>query len=288
MWPALCQYEQAPPIGIPDWAAIRQQLVSAGDVGLSLAEWALACGVRADSLSLAFLWGYQAAMRRVDAAMPPQALSAWCVSESGLSSLRAMTTEFDPVTKTVTGRKSHVMLIAQQQLDWLYVLARLRDTESLVAVKVSASAKGIAVLPSQKVQPFVTQVPHAAVTFASTPVASDFYVDNAHAMLNRPFRFWEDCYVSLAFVGWFWRRLPLSARAVLEQSVTPWLAHLAKADQAYDALHLRHSTTVFEQLNVLVSNLPNDAEQQWHQDKMLLLLGERARVALRARFSDSA
>ncbi|MBE0483573.1 MAG: hypothetical protein IBX52_08745 [Bacterioplanes sp.] len=288
MWPELSQYAEMPVIGIPDWTTIRQQLPPTGTSGLSLAEWALICGARADSLSLAFLWGYQVAMRRVDAAMSSQNLSAWCVSESGLSSLRAMVTEFDPVAKTVTGRKSHVMLMAQQQLDWLYVLTRVRDTESLVAVKISAAAEGIVVIPSQKTQPFVAQVPHAAVTFTNTPIASDFYVDNAHAVLNRPFRFWEDCYVSLAFVGWFWRRLPVNSRLVLEQSVAPWLSYLATADQEYDARHLRHSSALFEELDVLASNLPADAATQWQQDKMLLILGERARAALRVRFSKSA
>lgn len=285
MWQVMHERQDVSIIAIPDWLAIRQQLDVSGQSGYALAEWSFLRGTQAQSLSLAFLWGYQAAMRRVDPLLPDQQLAAWCVSESGLSSLRAMTTEYDPVTQTVNGRKSHVMLMASQQLDVMYVLARLKASESLLALKVRADAAGICVSEASKPQPFVAQVPHAAVTFTHTPVDDGFYVDDAHARLDRPFRFWEDCYVSCAFAGWFWRQLPTSSRSLLEQAVQAWLQHIAMNDRDYDAQHLALGSALLAQMNALSGDLPPSAALQWAQDSKLLILGERARQALRQRFS---
>lgn len=301
----------------PDWLAALEQpqlsVTSPYTLRLSLARLlrtedparvALLAGLRADTPGTAFLAAYQVAMRFVDPDLAPEQWAAFCVSEKGLRSLSSMATTLNH--DTLNGLKSHALL-AGHGVDWLYVVARLSvpvsdavpvsgsesdpgsqsdKAAALSCVRVAPSNDGIELIASSGRQPFVPDVPHAAVCFQSVAIDPGYRVDEAHPRLNRPFRYHEDMLVLIALSGWVIRQLPAaSVNPQLQASLAQVVADYRPESLGYDLADLDNFEQLAAQLVQVSTALSGAAAQQWQRDKTLLMMGQPAREALRQRFS---
>lgn len=244
----------------------------------SLPESALILGASCENLSTAFFCGYQLAVRHLDQSLNSDQFGAFCASESGISSSRNYQTKTDFIDGKhyLNGRKSHVMLMERKVVDYLYVLAN-DSLGRLVCVKVESHSSAIDVVPSSKPQPFVKEVPHTPVVFKQAGCIADFFIEDAHRRCNKPFRYWEDMMVGLAYAGWMLSSLAYNERQALRTSVL-------NLKQAY-----RHNTSYYsiESLDLLTRHiatlesgshlLPEALRLQWNQDRALLMLGQQAR-----------
>jgi len=293
----------------PDWLAALEQpqlsVTSPYTLRLSLARLlrtedrarvALLAGLRADTPGTAFLAAYQVAMRFVDPDLAPEQWAAFCVSEKGVRSLSSMATTL--TQDTLNGLKSHALL-AGHGVDWLYVVARhsMPDSASdpsgrsdkdaaLTCVRVAPSRDGIELIASSGRQPFVPDVPHAAVRFQSVVIDPGYRVDEAHPRLNRPFRYHEDMLVLIALSGWVIRQLPAaSVNPQLQASLAQVIADYRPESLGYDLADLDNFEQLAAQLVQASTALSGAAAQQWQRDKTLLMMGQPAREVLRQRFS---
>jgi len=248
----------------------------------SRAEAAVISGLRSDLPATAFLCGYQTAMRFIDPALSPEQWGAFCISEKGLTSLRDMQSTFSGVE--LNGVKSHAMLM-DNGIDWLYVVAK--DPDGLACRRISATAKGVAVLPSAGSQPFIPELPHNAVRFTRALTDTSYYRGQAHEALNKPFRYHEDMLGLLALSGWMMRAIKVS-------QTSESLAELADAVQSlaqnYDADATSYSIAsidqfdrLFDLLQAQVSALTEESSDIWRRDSALMLMGKKARDAIRAK-----
>jgi hypothetical protein len=255
-------------------SAIRGQLPAASDIANSaLLAWQL--GAQQPSLSAAFLLGYQLACRYVDPKLAAGELGAFCVSEKGMTSLRAMSCQLEG--NVLFGSKSHVMLMQPRQLDWLYVLAR--QQQQLLLLKVAADAPGINA-SAPKPQPMVPEVQHSTVEFQQVQVEADFMQADAHERFNKPFRYWEDVHVGLTFAGWLSTHLE-QADDALAPAANGLIQHFAGHADGYDATGLQATEALLAAMTEAAKGLKDQAAQQWQRDATLLQLAAKTRQRLR-------
>lgn len=246
---------------------------------------AIQTGLRADTPATAFLAGYQCAMRFIDPALEPEQWGAFCVSEKGLGSLSNMQTTYDRETSLITGVKSHAML-ARSVIDWFYVVARDSASGDLVCVRCRRGAQGTEAGPDPVNQAFVPEVPHNSVSFGQVRADDAFLVDDAHNSLNKPFRFHEDYLCALAIGGWMLRQVVNRET----EAVRHLAATLSDAKALYPARASGYSAelmTMFDALAAAITGaakfLAGEAALQWQRDRVLLVMGEKARAVLRLR-----
>lgn len=244
------------------------------------------------SLSTAFFCGYQLAVHHLDADLKVGEFAAFCVSESGIRSPRDYRTI---VNKTnglcyLSGSKSHVMTLP---LDYLYVLAQ--GPLGLVCVKVRGDSPGIQKL-QPKQQPFVKDVPHCAIQFDQVVCEAGFYVEEAHSSCNKPFRYWEDVLVILAFAGWLYQKLTLCIGCDESAGYCSRIVDHAQGlggvyEQARQG-YTQASLDAFEALRLVLKAaadccLSHEDQAMWHQDCALLDLGEGVRRIVRQRLEQA-
>jgi len=244
------------------------------------AEAALMAGFRAENPATAFLSGYQCAMRFIDAQLEAEHWAAFCVSETGLESLSRMATVFDHETGTVDGVKSHAML-ANSVIDWFYIVARDSSSGDLVCVRAPRDTDGLEAGPDPVSQPFVPEVPHNSLSLCNIPVDERYLVSDAHNALNKPFRYHEDYLCALSMAGWLMRATGKMG------SIGP---EVQRALGAYDPQALgytRDSMAVFDDLiqtmTLASSGLSGDNVKWWKRDRVILMMGEKARAVIRSR-----
>lgn len=284
----------APRLSVLQNAAELRRELAASFRTLSSVETAWQLGGRSDTPGTAFFCGYQAAMRQLDPALAADVWAAFCISEAGLRSLRQMQTRFDVQTSCLSGEKSHVMLTGNG-LDCLYVVAACDD--DLLCVQVAANAPGVEVLSAPRVQPFLPDVPHTPVRFNTVNITSDYRCDQAHQRLNKPFRYWEDVHVALAFSGWLLANQS-AEYATFEPSLNGdnhdgavMQALMGAADhlaQCFYTQPQRYSLVALDALEALLvcqdamlPRLTADARTVWQRDRILLQLAVPLRAKIR-------
>ena len=249
------------------------------------AEAAILGGLRSDSPATAFLCGYQCAMRFIDPALEPEQWGAFCVSEKGLTSLSRMDTLYDRANGTLSGLKSHAML-ARSVTDWFYIVARDKDSGDLVCVRVPRSADGLEPGPDPVGQSFVPELPHNSLKLSNVAAASGYFVADAHNQLNKPFRYHEDVLAALALSGWMVRQLgghDHSHASALLALMSAMSGLYSGTDSGYSATTLAMFDQCMALLQDAAGELTGEAAAQWQRDRVLLVMGEKARSVIRSR-----
>ena len=246
-------------------------------------DTALLCwqqGQQVDNLSTAFFVGYQAAMRCLDPVLPAFHWAALAISEKGIKSPFQCLTSFDAQSGALVGAKSHIML-ADDGLDSLYVLAHLAQIEpvQLVLVQLPASAVQIEHRPAQ---PFLLDVPHYAVSFNALVQPEALYCVDAHQRANKPFRYWEDVHVVLAMAGWLQSQL-FTVNHELTEQAQRLIAAFREEPRHYHLAALDEFENMLALLARLVSQLSDEQQQQWQQDTLLLKMTAPLRQQIRAK-----
>ncbi|WP_430460107.1 hypothetical protein ACQUQU_12910 [Thalassolituus sp. LLYu03] len=230
----------------------------------------------------AFFFGYQCAMRCVDPALRPDQWAAFCVSEKGVKSLRDMSTVY-AAESGLSGVKSHAML-AGRGLDTCYVIARAADDPGqLVCVVATPDSSGVQIHDSGKPQPFMTDLPHLALSFADTPAR--FFCADANERLNKPFRCWEDVHGVLALAAWVASWLPAEQALPMRQQADVLAKAFAVDTSGYRLPVLNAVEALFALTDELSASLPTEQKALWQRDRMLMVFTQALRAKIREKLS---
>jgi len=268
-----------PSAPLPDWfASLLQECPDARPF-----ELALLGGYRAATPGLAFLAGYQAALR-VLWPSAPASLGALCVTENKSTRPADMHTRLDGLL--LNGRKDFVT--AGDAADWLLVAAREEasgESPRLALAVVHAGAPGMQVenLPAL---PLMPDVGHARL-----------HLHNAHcerlagdgwAAYVKPFRSIEDVHVLTALMAWSFsvgrecawpQALQLRLLALLSGC-----AEVARLDPSAAATHVLLAGLFTQQqalrpeLDAAFAAGPSAWAQLWQRDQNLLQVASSARA----------
>lgn len=279
-WQQLLEINQpiAAPHGLEDWYAELLRLQPAA----SPLQLAIYGGYRAATPGLAFLAGYQAALRALWPGAP-DALGAFCVTEQ--RSLRPADVRCRLDAGGVSGRKDFVT--GGQAARWLLVSAR-EETEGeaprLAVLQVDADAAGVRVEPGPTL-PMLPDVPHARLLLdqaVARRLPGDGWADYI-----KPFRTLEDLHVMAAVAAWVYgvgvrQNWPLALRLQL-LAVLSGCAGVANEQLHSAAGHLALAavsagfTALRGELDPLFAHAPAPLAEQWQRDQRVLDLAQPAR-----------
>ncbi|WP_447592924.1 acyl-CoA dehydrogenase family protein [Aquipseudomonas campi] len=187
--------ERLPVMALDDWyAALLQQVGDATPFALALLGGRLAA-----TPGLAFLAGYQGALRALWPAAP-RSLGALCVTENRSTRPADMQTRLDGLQ--LTGRKDFVT--AAEAADWLLVVARAEPDGASPQVVLGVVRNGdtgvrIEPLPALSLMPDVSHGRLHLDGATCERLAGDGW--DAYA---KPFRSIEDLHVLTALVAWLY------------------------------------------------------------------------------------
>ncbi|WP_275628633.1 acyl-CoA dehydrogenase [Pseudomonas sp. 273] len=266
-------------LALEDWYA---ELLACAD-GAGPLELAVLAGRLAATPGLAFLGGYQAALRALWPAAPA-GLGALCVSEGKSLRPADLATRLDGLT--LHGRKDFAT--AADSAAWYLVAARdepAGDAPRLAMTVVLAGAPGARLEP-MPAMPLIPDIPHARLI-----------LDGAHCerlpgdgwdAYSKPFRGLEDLHVMAALLAWLYgvglasrwpRELPLRLAGLLAGC-----AEVARHPVGDPATHLLLGG-LFAQFDALTPALdaaiaqgPEHWAQLWKRDRAVLALGGSARA----------
>lgn len=241
-------------------------------------ERALLGGLASDRPGWAFAWGYSAALR---ARLPDlRGVAALVVSEG--RNTRPSTVRCASTQGRLQGDKSFVFL--GSLADTLLVLAKTGEREGRAVLRVfpvASSAPGVH-HGAPKTTPFVPEVPHGPVRLdlpSPTPLDGDGWSD-----LAKPFRLYEDLYVTLAMLGYgvrVCRAQGLPAQCV--ETLLPSVAALLNLASSLGHPHTpRALIPTLAQAQGALESLPwgelleADA-QRWRRDRVLFTMGSLGR-----------
>lgn len=266
--------------GLTSWYAALLEQAGAQATPLTLAQLG---GLRAATPGLAFLAGYQAALRALWP-QAPQALGALCVSERRSTRPADLTTRLEGAV--LHGCKDFVT--AGAEASWLLVAAREEpegNTPQVGLVVVDATVSGVS-LQSLPALPMMPDIGHARVQLTGT-CAERLPGDGWDAYV-KPFRTLEDTYVLTAVTAWL---LASAREAGLEQALQlRLLAQLAgcaqvAASPADDQGSHLLLAGLFAQHQALAAELEPALERAggtraalWKRDRQLLKVAESARA----------
>jgi hypothetical protein len=291
-----------PQLSYSDIFQFKQQL-SVGLKTLSPVLNSVFLGAQVATPGMAFLSGYQNAIRCLDPACPIDEFAAFCVSEKGVKSPWDMESKIIPVADgyCLSGQKGFVMLLPHE-LDRLYVIAK-SETNELKCVFVSREIVGLEVTESLNA-PFIKDIPHRGVRFSDVQLSSSQVLAiDGHYEANKPFRYWEDIHVTISMLAWMLRhcreetkiiekrlannelasnefdynRLGSEAWDEITGLITQLIEQFENSSEYYsiDAFSLFDDATVaLEKYSILLSG---DALNQWKTDSALLLMGQKIR-----------
>lgn len=252
---------------------------------LALARAAVEIGQHCQDPSAAFFTGYQLAMRCLDPALEPDQWAALCVNEKDVTSLRRMSTTWCARTNQLNGHKSFALL-AGHGLDQAVVIARpagqdeASDIHDLIALKIYLPSPQITTTVPQKPSKILPGLPHGSLDFRQYQV-NDVWQKDAHHSINKPFRYWEDVMVVLAFSGWMMGHLGADKSHALSVEVESLIKAFSTQHQAYSLHSLDRFERVQIQLSEIESLLPTSALAAWQRDQQILTLGQRVRDKLK-------
>ncbi len=258
--------------------------LSESTTGIQSCEMAIYGGRLAATPGLAFLAGYQAALRAL-VPSAPQGIGALCLTEQGSSKAADMQTRL--LDGHITGRKDFV--IGGNAAQWLIVLARDEADQQaphLTAVLVAAVNTGVT-LQQGPALAMMPDMPHSSVQFQQAQcqvLAGDGWNDYSKA-----FRTLEDAHVLAALCAWLYgqslldqwpQELNLQLIAVLaglketlQQPHTEAATHLLLAGLLVQFAGLQ--TQITEALNTYSCQT---TAQAWQRDKAILEIARSARL----------
>ncbi len=271
--------ERQPPARLEDWyASLLEACPEAAPF-----ELAVRGGCRAATPGLAFLAGYQAALRMLWPSAP-LSLGALCVTEQ--RSVRPADLQCRVADLQVSGRKDFVT--AAEAADWLLVAAREevageKPQVALLVVRNGDPGVQVEALPPLKLMP---DIGHARLLLSEAScerLAGDGWSDYV-----KPFRTLEDVHVLAAFTAWLYGvgrdcGWPLSLRLRL-LAVLAGAAEVARQPAGSAAAHLLLAG-LFEQWQQLSGDLdqafaagPAKWRELWQRDRGLLGVAGAARA----------
>ena len=269
--------QHLPAAPLPAWHAQLQEQVQ----GLSTAQLAILGGRLAATPGLAFLAGYQAALR---ALWPeaPNSLGAFCVTE------RRSVRPADLNTRLENGRLDGCkdFVTGGSEADWFLVAARSEPEGEPVRISLCSVARDTAgvALESLPPLPIATDIPHARLLLdgaAAQALPGDGWDDYA-----KPFRTLEDVHVLLALSAWLYGialdcQWPQALRLKLA-GVLAAASEVARLDPREAATHLLLGG-VFAQFESLRTEMDVALESAgewaalWRRDSGLLRIAGSAR-----------
>lgn len=257
-------------------------------------DLALAGGFAADRTGWAFASGYQAALRALLPDLPDDRICAFCVTEPGGNTPRAVATTLSRrgTAWSLTGAKRWTTLGPSGAL--FVVIARdaeaSRDRPMLRAVRVASDAPGVHVESMPETR-FVPEVPHAQLRFEDVAVTNDALLPgDAYDAYVKPFRTVEDLHVNAAVMAYLLREARRLGwpRAWIERTLAHLeaLRALAARDASSPATHLALAGTLANAVALIAETdghwaASNDdvAASRWARDRDLLATASKVREA---------
>lgn len=250
----------------------------------SSCELAILGGRLAATPGLAFLAGYQAALRML-VPSAPHGIGALCVTEQRSSQPAAIHTRL--LDGQITGHKDFVMGGSAAQ--WLIVLARTEDAEQtprLAAVLVATDNAHIT-LQSLPALTIVPDIAHSSVQFSQAQcqiLSGDGWDD-----YSKPFRTLEDGHVLAALCAWLYGQSLLDQwPQALQLQLIAVLAGLKETlaqpnKDAASHLLLAGNLAQFASLQAQISHAlsthsSQTTAQTWQRDKAILEIASSARL----------
>lgn len=247
-------------------------------------ELALLGGRLAATPGLAFLAGYQAALRAL-VPSAPQGIGAFCITEQRSNKAADIHTRW--LNGHITGQKDFV--IGGNDAQWLIVLARSEieaQAPQLCAVLVATHSANVIIQPRPAL-PIVPDIAHASVQFEQAPcsvLAGDGWND-----FNKPFRTLEDSHVLTALCAWLYGQSLLDQWPEdLQLQLIAVLAGLKETllqphQEAATHLLLGAILAQFSSLQTQISQALNTHSSPaiamaWHRDKAILEIAHSARM----------
>lgn len=257
-------------------------------------DLALAGGFAADRTGWAFASGYQAALRALLPDLPDDRICAFCVTEPGGNTPRAVATTLSRkgAAWSLSGAKRWTTLGPSGAL--FVVIARdaeaSRERPVLRAVLVPSDAPGVHVEAMPETR-FVPEVPHAQLRFEEVAVANDALLPgDAYDSYVKPFRTVEDIHVNAAVMAYLVREARRLGwpRAWIERTLSHLesLRALAARDAASAATHLALAGSLSNAAALLkeadqhwATSTDDVAASRWARDRELLATASKVREA---------
>lgn len=253
-------------------------------------------GVQSATPGMAFLSGYQNAIRCLDPECPADVLAAFCVSEKGIKKPWDMQTRVKAAAENsatkryrLSGQKGYVMLMPDE-LDRLYVIAK-DEAEQLRCVFISSQVDGLSMTEPLKT-PFVQDIPHSGVGFDDVAISALQLMDiDGHKEANKPFRYWEDVHVTLAMMAWVLRGVENAKESsgVLTTELMSSMNQLITVYEHCPEYFSMESFTAFNDCQRVMEEsakrLPQALRLQWQQDRPLLQMGNKIRQIIQAKMA---
>lgn len=251
---------------------------------------AFSLGAQSATPGMAFLSGYQSALRCLDPACPADQFAAFCVSEKGIKKPWDMKTRLTRADSgwVLKGQKGFVMLLPNP-IDRLYVVTKQED-DALSCVLVNIGAAGLSVAEPLNA-PFIQDIPHAGVVFDQVVVEeANILTTQAHQQANKPFRYWEDVHVAIAMTGWMLRKLSENSKLEshkvgLLELICQLIEKFEEEPDYYSLEGLDLLDECHQLLDVAAVNLSASALSLWKQDRLLLQMGLKIRHQIRMKLS---
>ena len=276
---------QQPLLAYSNIESFRQQMAASFQQS-SLQHSAFFLGAQSATPGMAFLSGYQAALRCLDPLCPDDEFAAFCVSEKGIKKPWDMKTQLDRSESRwlLNGAKGFVMLLPNT-IDRLYVVAK-REDGGLSCVQLPADTKGLSVAESLNA-PFIKDIPHAGILFDQVSIQDQqVLTTDAHPQVNKPFRYWEDVHVALAMAGWMLRQLSEipeyeAVKALMMGKFCQLIENFEEHPDYYSLAGLDILDECHRLLDLESKKLAEKVLKVWQTDRLLLQMGFKIRQQIR-------
>jgi hypothetical protein len=279
---------KSPQLNFADIQDFRRHLAT-GLKSYSTTYNALYLGAQAATPGMAFLAGYQNAVRCLDPNCPSDELAAFCVSEKGVKSPWDMETRISLSNGSyyLDGQKGYVMLLPNE-LDRIYVVAKKED--QLACLYLQTSSVGVSATEALAA-PFVQDIPHTGVHFDVVKISAGQLFDiDGHQQANKPFRYWEDMHVALAMMAWMLRELLNNGRVLEElddlvQLICQLIEKFEQQPRYYSLETFPLLDESHEFMDKYSQALSETSKKAWKKDRLLLQMGQKIRHLVKLKIS---
>ncbi len=274
----------------------RHQAVVAG--GGAAIDQAILGGFAADRAGYAFASGYQAALRRLEPALPTARLASLCVTERGGGHPRAIESELTPIPSGPGEGEAYLLRGSKR---WatisdvagvLLVAARLgppddRGRPRIRVARVNTNLPGVTITPMPEA-PFTPEILHGELRFDDVRVeAAALLPGDGYERYIKPFRTIEDLHVHGALLGYLLGEARRGAfpRALVERlaALLITLRALAAGDPSDAGVHvavagaLHTGAQLVTDLEAAWAPTASPSYARWQRDRPLLSFAESTR-----------